>query len=357
MKLVVLPGDGVGPEITTATVRVLRCLDTAYGLGLKLDTLEIGLESLRKVGTTAPAAAIEACAAADGVVLGPISHAEYPLPSAGGVNVSAAIRLQLDLFANIRPCRSRPGVPYHGRSALDLVIARENTEGFYADRNMYAGSGEFMPTPDVALAIRKVTANGSRRLARVAFELARRRRRVTAVHKSNVLRVSDGLFLAEIREIAKSYPDVEYEEQLVDSMAALLVRDGQYFDVVVASNMFGDILSDLAAELAGGLGLAASINRGESRCVAQAQHGSAPDLAGTDRANPCALLSSSAMLLDWFGGRIDGGARYTAAGAALDAAIDALLADPGRRTPDLGGPLGTRAFTDALCERLEEGRA
>jgi 3-isopropylmalate dehydrogenase len=228
---------------------------------------------------------------------------------------------------------------------MDLVIVRENTEGFYADRNMHQGIGEFMPTPDVALAVRKVTASASERIARSAFELAmKRRRKVTAVHKQNVMRISDALFLGEVRKVAGEFPGVAYDEQLVDSMAAMLVRDAARYDVIVTTNMFGDILSDEAAELSGSLGLAGSINASRTHCMAQAQHGSAPDIAGQDRANPVSLMLSAAMLLQWLG--------FPRAHDAIDGAIDRLLADPARRTRDLGGTLGTRAFAEELCKEL-----
>ena len=270
----------------------------------------------------------------------------------GGINPSGELRIKLDLYANIRPARSRAGLPHWGRTPIDLVIARENTEGFYADRNMYQGVGEFMPTEDVALSVRKITAKGSRRIAVAGFELARaRRKKVTAVHKSNVLRVTEGLFLQQARAVAKEFPDVAYEEQLVDSMAALLVRDAARYDVVVTTNMYGDILSDEASELAGSLGLAASINAGDAHCMAQAQHGSAPDIAGQDKANPASLVLSAAMLLGWLARR-HGRPEFAEAERAIDAAVDALIADPKQRTADLGGPLGTKGFADALCARL-----
>jgi 3-isopropylmalate dehydrogenase len=235
---------------------------------------------------------------------------------------------------------------------MDLVIVRENTEGFYADRNMHQGPGEFMPTPDLALSVRKVSAQASRRIARTAFLLAqRRRRKVTAVHKANVLRVGEGLFLREVRAVAAQFPDVAYDEQLVDSMAAMLVRDAARFDVVVTTNMFGDILSDEAAELSGSLGLAGSINAGDAHCMAQAQHGSAPDIAGADRANPASLLLSAAMLLGWLGER-HAKHNFLEAQAALEAAVARLLGEPATRTPDLGGTLGTRAFGELLLRRL-----
>jgi 3-isopropylmalate dehydrogenase len=352
MRFVLLPGDGIGPEIVAATVEVLRAVDAALAIGLAFETHEIGHSALKRQGTTFPPTALEAARAADGIILGPVSHADYPPRAEGGINPSGELRLALDLYANIRPSRSREGLPHWGRTAMDLVIVRENTEGFYADRNMHSGVGEFMPTPDMALSIRKVTAAASRRIAQAAFELAsRRRRKVTAVHKANVLRVSDALFLREVREVAAQHPEIVYDEQLVDSMTALLVRDAQRFDVVVTTNMFGDILSDEAAELSGSLGLAGSINAGETRCMAQAQHGSAPDIAGQDKANPTSLILSAAMLLDWLA-RQRGLERFATSSRAIEQAVDALLGDPARRTADLGGPLGTRAFTAALCAEI-----
>jgi len=235
---------------------------------------------------------------------------------------------------------------------MDLVIARENTEGFYADRSMHLGPGEFMPTPDLALSVRKVSAKASRRIAEAAFRLAKqRRRKVTAVHKANVLKVGEGLFLREARAVAAQHPQVAYDEQLVDSMAAMLVRDAARYDVLVTTNMYGDILSDEAAELSGSLGLAASINAGDAHCMAQAQHGSAPDIAGKDLANPASLVLSAAMLLGWLGER-HGKENFLEAQAALEAAVARLVADPATRTKDLGGALGTRAFGAALLERL-----
>lgn len=352
MKLLVLDGDGIGPEITRATVKVLQTLDTRFGLGLSFMQRDIGLKSLENEGSTFPVSVLEEARVADGILLGPISHAIYPSRAEGGVNASAELRIQLDLYANVRPSRSRASLPYWGRTPMDLVIVRENTEGFYADRNMFMGNGEFMPTPDVALAVRKVTAQNSRRVAQRAFEIAmQRRRKVTAVHKANVLKVSEQLFLQEVRAVAAQYPDVEYDEQLVDSMAAILVRDAKRFDVVVTTNMFGDILSDEAAELSGSLGLAGSINVGEQHCMAQAQHGSAPDIAGKAIANPSSLVLSAAMLLGWWGRR-ESNQAFTQAAQLVEDELDALIGDSRQRTTDLGGELGTFEFTDALCVRL-----
>ncbi len=262
-----------------------------------------------------------------------MSHNDYPPRAEGGLNPSGELRKRLDLYANIRPARSREGFPPRCGKAVDLVVVRENTEGFYADRNMFFGSGEFMPTPDLALAVRKITRRGSTRIAETAFRLAAQRRgKVTAVHKANVLRVSDGFYLDCTRAVAARYPQVAYEERIIDAMAALLIRDASMFDVIVTTNMFGDILSDEASEIAGSLGLAASVNAGDKYAMAQAQHGSAPDIAGRNVANPASLIGSAAMLLLWLGER-RGDARLAQASQAIEAALDASLP---RRRPHPG---------------------
>lgn len=348
MHLLVLPGDGIGPEIVAATETVLAAAAARHSLNLHLVRAGIGLAALAAQGTTIPEAVVEAARAADGVILGPVSHNAYPPVAQGGHNPSGVLRRALGLYANIRPARSRPGVPRPVAAPVDLVVVRENLEGFYADRNMAQGPGEFMPEPGIALALRKITAAGSRRIAEAAFALAATRpaRRVTTVHKANVLRLSDGLFLSEVRAVAARHPQVAHDELLVDAAAALMVRDPGRFDVVLTTNMFGDILSDLAAELAGGLGLGASLNLGEGVAVAQAQHGSAPDIAGQDRANPGALIGSAAMLLAHLGAR--------EAARGIEAALEAALADPACRTADLGGRLGTRAFADHIATLIRE---
>ncbi len=315
VRIVVMEGDGIGPEITAATMAVLGAADRVFKLGLSFTPVAIGLAALRAHGTTLPPAAVDAAKAADGVILGPVSHNDFPPLAQGGLNPSGELRKRLDLFANIRPARSRGGFPPRCGSPVDLVIARENTEGFYADRSMFLGSGEFMPTADLALSVRKVTRAGSTRIAQSAFALAeRRRKKVTAVHKANVLRVSDGLFLECVR---------------------------------------ADILSDLAAEISGSLGLAASLNAGEAHALAQAQHGSAPDIAGQDRANPASLIGSAAMLLNWLGERRNDG-RFTRAAAGIEDALDRAIASPQWRTRDLGGPLGTKAFGERIAALVAE---
>ena len=352
VNLLVLEGDGIGPEIMAASLQVLRAASQTFGLALAFDNAAIGWTAHRAAGTTFPQAAFDKAKAADGVLLGPVSHNEYPPVAEGGLNPSGELRKRLDLYANIRPARSRPGFPPRCGTPVDLVIVRENTEGFYADRSMYIGPGEFMPTPDLALAVRKVTRAGSLRIAEAAFKLARQRRnKVTSVHKSNVLRVSDGLYLECSRAVAARYPDVEYEERIVDAMAALLVRDAGQFDVIVSTNMFGDILSDEAAEISGSLGLAASLNAGDAHAVAQAQHGSAPDIAGKNIANPSSLIGSAAMLLAWLGER-RGEDKLVQAAQAIEAALDKVIADPATRTPDMGGQLGTDAFAAKVAQAV-----
>ncbi|MEO1471205.1 MAG: isocitrate/isopropylmalate dehydrogenase family protein [Pseudomonadota bacterium] len=346
LTLLCLDGDGIGPEITAAARRALAAAAEATGTAITLERMAVGFEALEETGTTMPEAVIERAHAVDGVVIGPVSHNTYPPAEEGGVNPSGTLRKRLALHANIRPARSRHGVPTPTGSPVNMIVVRENLEGFYADRNMHEGPGEFMPVEGVALAIRRITAEGSRRIAENAFGLARAhgRRRVTAIHKGNVMRVSDGLFLDTCRAVAARYPGIAYEEMLVDAAAALMVRHPGRFDVVLATNMFGDILSDLASELAGGLGLAASLNVGERHAMAQAQHGSAPDIAGQNVANPTSLIASTAMLLDHLG-------RGEAA-QAINTALDACLASSETRTPDLGGTLSTTAFTDMICRHI-----
>jgi isocitrate/isopropylmalate dehydrogenase len=344
VRLAVMKGDGIGPEIADATLVVLRAVDAKFGIGFAFEEAVVGFDALKAHGTTFPDAAFAVAKAADGIILGPVSHNAYPPRAEGGLNPSGELRKRLDLYANIRPARSREGFPPRCGKAVDLVIVRENTEGFYADRNMFMGSGEFMPTPDLALAVRKITRESSMRIAESAFKLAmQRRKKVTAVHKANVLRVSDGLYLECVRAVAKRYRQVSYEERIIDAMAALLIRDAGQFDVVVTTNMFGDILSDEASEISGSLGLAASLNAGSQYAVAQAQHGSAPDIAGKNVANPASLIGSAAMLLAWLGER-RGEDRFVKAAAAIESALDRVIATPDGRTPDMGGKLGTDAF-------------
>lgn len=350
MKILVLKGDGIGPEIVSAAEAVVGAANRRFNLGLEFDHAEIGLESLESQGTTFPDETVERMKQSDGIILGPLHTAIYPPPEEGGPNPSGGTRKALDLYANIRPSRVRPGCPAHVKK-MDLVIVRENTEGFYADRNMFMGRGEFMPTPDMAISMRKVTREGCMRIAETACALAKQRSgKLTMVHKGNVMKMSDGLFAECVNSVAASH-GLEVDEYFIDAMTALLVRIPDFFDVVVTTNMYGDILSDLAAELSGGLGLGPSINAGSDHCIAQAAHGSAPDIAGQNVANPTAMILSCGMLLNWLGQRHDRSELQEAAKRIDEVIEDQLALDDGR-TADLGGPLGTDAFGDAVASKL-----
>lgn len=346
-EVLALDGDGIGPEIMAATLAVLDAVGPALSSDIKITRAEIGFTALKTTGSTIPPEVIAQAKAVDGVLLGPVSHNAYPPRQEGGLNPSGVLRRELDLYANIRPAKCWQGVPFPAQTAFDLIVVRENLEGFYADRNMHLGPGEFMPVDGVAIAMRRITKDACLRIARKGFELAAARdaRSVTAIHKANVMRVSDGLFLDTVRSVAAEYPQITYDEMLVDAAAAHLVRDPSQFDVIVTTNMFGDILSDLASELSGGLGLAASLNVGPSHAAAQAQHGSAPDIAGQDRANPVSLIASLAMLLRHFN---------EPCCALIEGALANCLSRADTRTFDLGGTLGTRAFTDALTSQISQ---
>jgi 3-isopropylmalate dehydrogenase len=355
MRLLVLPGDGIGPEITAATLVALRAAARRFDLALDLAEDMVGHESLRRHGTTVRPELLDAARQADGLILGPTATFDFHDEARSEINPSMFFRKGLDLYANIRPARTYPGLPDR-LGEFDLVVVRENTEGFYADRNMALGNGEMLVTPEVAISLRRITRACCLRVARAAFELAQRRRgRVTAVHKANVLKIGDGMFLDACREVARDFPGIALEEVLVDAMMAHVVRAPGRFDVVVTTNMFGDILSDLTAELSGSLGLGGSLNAGDAHAMAQAAHGSAPDIAGQDVANPFSLVLSASLLLGWHG-RHRGKSRFIAAGAAIEQAVAEAIA-AGERTRDLGGRLGTREAGAALAARLESVKA
>ncbi|KZB68980.1 3-isopropylmalate dehydrogenase [Thalassospira lucentensis] len=351
MDVLLLPGDGIGPEITGVTRNVLEALDRSFSLGLKFSSEDVGFSSLEKYGATITPELIERARKADLTILGPVDTAHYPPADQGGINPSAALRINLDLYANVRPSKVFEGLPALARN-MDLVIVRENTEGFYADRTMYAGTGEVMPTPDLALAMRKVTRQGSYRVSAFAARLAAKRRgHLTIVHKANVLKLSDGLFLSEAEKAAAEQGRLTVREEHVDAMASLLVRTPDAFDVIVTTNMFGDILSNEAAELAGGLGLSGSLNVGDENAIAQASHGSAPDIAGKNIANPVSLLLSTVLLLDWKGAET-GRSDLQQAANRLDMAIAEMLKSPDTRTADLAGSLSCSDFGSVLVDRL-----
>ena len=354
MRLIVLPCDGIGPEIVGASTDVLAAANQAFGLGLTCDYDVVGFASLEKYGTTLRQEVLEHARTYDGVILGTQSHADYPAPEQGGRNVSAGFRVGLDLYANVRPARTRPFLQSNMREgrSMDLVIMREATEGFYPDRNMTRGWAEMMPSPDMALSIRKITRHCSERIARRAFEWAmRRRKKVTAIHKANSFHMTDGLFLEAVRHVAREFPEVQLDDLLVDASTAHIVREPERFDVIVATNFYGDILSDMASELSGSLGLAGSIMASDTICCAQAQHGSAPTIAGKDIANPTSMILSVAMMLQWMGNHHKTEALVNAA-MAMEAAVDKVLEDPASRTRDLGGTMGCKAFGERVARTV-----
>jgi len=326
-----LPGDGIGPEVVGVTVDAIAAtgVDIAWEPGL------IGLSALESHGTTLPGSVLESVRRNKTALKGPTST-----PVGGGhVSVNVGLRRALDLFANFRPIRNIPGVRsrYEG---VDLFIVRENTEGLYAGI-------EHLIVPGVVESLKIITAEASTRIAEFAFAFARRRgrRKVTAVHKANIMKLSDGLFLECCRKIAKRYDDVAYEELIVDNMCMQLVTDPTRYDVLVAENLYGDILSDLGAGLVGGLGFAPGANQGHEIGVYEPVHGSAPDIAGQGRANPVASVLSGVMML-----------RHLGEGAAADrlkAAVFRHLAKGEVLTPDMGGRATTSEVRDALLREVE----
>ena len=351
LTIAILNGDGISIEIMPPIVTILDALNGRLNLNFNFVEHAIGLSLLKRSGTTFTDEILSDAKSADGIILGPVSTYQYPSLAEGGVNPSATLRIALDLFANVRPSCTPTGIPNPGRS-MDLVIVRENTEGFYADRNMVEGSGEFQPTSDIALAIRKITKSACCRIGRTAFELAgQRRKHVTMVHKANVLKVTDGLFIKSVKEVSQDFPEITLDERLVDAMAADLIRRPDAFDVVVTTNMYGDILSDEAAALSGGLGLAGALNAGSDHAVAQAVHGSAPDIAGQGIANPVALILSAAMLLEWLSIQKERPDLLHAA-TQVRTAIDYTLARPENHTPDLGGNATTETVARAILDAL-----
>ena len=350
MKIVVLPGDGIGPETMSATVDVLNAASSRFGLGLELLHDIAGHESLQKFGATVTPTLLEKVRAADGLMLGPMATYDFKDEAKGEINPSKFFRKSLDLHANIRPARTYPGMPARFGD-FNLVVVRENTEGFYADRNIESGSSEMLVTPDVVISLRRITRLCCERIARSAFELAMTRsKHVSIVHKANVLKLGDGMFIDICHEVGQAFPEVRVDDFIVDAMMAHVVRAPERFDVIVTTNMFGDILSDLTAELSGSLGLGGSLNAGAHHAMGQAAHGSAPDIAGQNIANPLSLILSAGMLLSWYGQR-KGLKPFEAASAAIEQ-VAAAAVSAREATRDVGGKLGTRETGQAFAARL-----
>jgi isocitrate dehydrogenase (NAD+) len=325
-----IPGDGIGPEITEAALQVLE----ATGVDLAWRRVDVGELALKATGEVLPEAVYEAVRETGAALKGPVGT---PI---GGAHrsVNVTIRQTLDLYACLRPIKSLPGV--EGRYGdVDFVIVRENTEGLYSGL-------EHMVVPGVAEGLKIVSARASERIARFAFALAKRegRKKVTAVHKANIMKLSDGLFLDSVRAVREEHPEIDYEELIVDNTAMQLVRNPQRFDVLVMSNLYGDILSDLGAGLVGGLGVVPGANIGDDLAVFEPVHGTAPDIAGKGWANPTALLLSAAMLLDHLGER--------EAAGRLRAGLERVLAAGEATTRDLGGSADTAAFAAAVAAEV-----
>lgn len=350
-KLGVLYGDGIGPEIVQSTVDVLQAAaERVKGATFDFIELPMGWTGIKEYGEPVPAITKESLETCHGWIMGPHDSSAYPPEHQVKRNPSGELRHHFDLYANIRPSRTIAGIKSVVGEA-DMVIFRENTEGFYPDRNMYQGTGEFMVNPDVAIVTGVFTRKAAERIAHAAFRMAmQRRKKVTIVHKANVIKLGYGLFLNTCREVGREYPEVQVEDYHIDAMAAHMVRRARDFDVIVTTNMFGDILSDLAGELVGSLGLSPSINTNDNQAMAQAAHGSAPDIAGKNIANPVGELLSAVMLLDWLAARHEDRGLQTIARTVENATMQTMY--DGISTRDLGGTASTTEFTKAIVERL-----
>lgn len=350
LRIGVLYGDGIGAEIVPCALAAVDAAAALEDVGIEWVELPMGSPAISSHGSSLPAESLAVLDTLDAWILGPHDSASYPPEHLRMPNPSALCRKRYGLYANLRPCRAYPGVPAT-TPGIDVMIVRENSEGLYADRNMAVGSGEFMPTPDVALAVGVITRQATERIARQAFAIAEQRsRRLTIVHKANVLQLTTGLFRDVCREAAAEYPDVVVDDKHVDAMAALLVRRPAEFDVLVTENLFGDILSDLAAELAGSLGLAGSVNCSATKVMAQATHGAAPDIAGRGVANPVSIVASAAMMLRWWGNR-DDDPRLAAVADRIEDAVAATLAS-GLATADLGGSASTSQVGEGIVQAI-----
>ncbi|HZE99582.1 MAG TPA: isocitrate/isopropylmalate dehydrogenase family protein [Planctomycetota bacterium] len=330
-SVTLIPGDGTGPELTAAMRRVVD----ASGVKIHWDVVEAGEEAAAKHGTPLPPAALESIRKNKVAIKGPIST---PIGS-GYRSVNVALRKELDLYAGIRPCKSMEGVPSHFEH-VDLVIIRENTEDLYIGLEHYVGK-------DAAESIKIITREGSRRIAHTAFEYAARnaRRKVTIVHKANIQKLTDGLFLETARDVARDYPQIRVEDRIVDNMAMQLVQRPEEYDVLLCPNLYGDILSDLCAGLIGGLGVAPGMNLGRDAAIFEAVHGSAPQFKGQDKLNPTALILTAVLMLEHLN-------EHRAAEKILHA-VRRILSEGDVLTFDLGGSASTTQMTDAIIAAVK----
>jgi isocitrate dehydrogenase (NAD+) len=331
IRATLIPGDGIGPEVTDAAVRVVE----AAGVTIDWQRAEAGADVFVKHGTPMPDDVLNSIRTTGVALKGPIGT-----PIGGGFrSANVVMRQALDLYACVRPVRSIPGLGTRFEG-VDFVLVRENTEGLYSGL-------EHRVTEGVVESLKVVTEKASLRIARYAFDLARREGRgaVTAVHKANIMKLSDGLFLECARRVARDYPELELREMIIDNCAMQLVTHPEQFEVLLMDNLYGDILSDLGAGLVGGLGVVPGSNIGSECAVFEAVHGSAPDIAGRGLANPTAVIRSAAMLVAHLG--------QPEAAARIESAVEKALADPANHTGDLGGKATTARFTDAVLRGLE----
>lgn len=350
MKIGVLLGDDIGHEVVPECVRVMKAAAARTGLAIDWHPLPIGKHGHEQHGHTLPAATEAALRALDGWIMGPIGHAAYPRNDPTWV--MPPVRKKFELFAAARPSRSFPSIASIHKG-VDIVFVRELTEGMLYSETVVAGAPEFRPNDDITVAMRVITRKGASRVAREAFEIARTRprKKVTAAHKEPVYRLACGMFAEECRKVAREYPDVAFEEAMIDTISMKLVMAPQQYDVVVTTNQFGDILSDIGAGLVGGLGLAPGLCVGERQAMAQATHGSAPDIAGRNIANPYAMIMSGQMLLGWLG-RKHNDERASTAAAKMQAAVDKIVTAGKHVTKDLGGKASTQDMGNAIAQAV-----
>jgi isocitrate dehydrogenase (NAD+) len=329
-KITLLPGDGIGPEVTRAAAQVFA----AMRLPIEWEEAEIGAEITPKYGTNLPAKTVDTVMRNRVALKGPTATAI----GTGQASANVGLRKALDLYANLRPVKTLPGVKTRYEK-VDLIVVRENTE------DLYAGL-EHIVVPGVVESLKIITEKASTRIAQFAFDYARKngRKKVTAVHKANIMKLSDGLFLECAKRVARSFPEIQYDEIIVDNCCLQLVRDPTRFDVLLMENLYGDIVSDLCAGLVGGLGVVPGANIGESSAVFEAVHGTAPDIAGKGLANPTAVLLSAALMLRYLG--------WQAEAVRLEQGLERVYAEGQVRTTDLGGKATTAEFTDALCRAV-----
>ncbi len=329
-KVTLIPGDGIGPEVTAAAVKVVD----ATGADIQWERVEAGVVALKKYGKPLPGQVLESVRRNKVALKGPVTTKV----GEGFRSVNVELRKSLDLYANVRPVRNLPGVKTRF-DAVDLVVIRENTE------DLYSGI-EHRVAPGVTESLKIITRKASRRIAKFAFDYARARgrKKVTAVHKANIMKLSDGLFLQCTRSISNSYPDISYEEIIVDNLAMQLVLNPQRFDILVLTNLYGDIISDLCAGLVGGLGLVPGANIGDRYAVFESVHGSAPDIAGKGIANPIAIILSAELMLEHMGKREEA--------QKLWDGVRAVTSQGSILTPDLGGSATTDEVADAIVAAM-----